>query len=84
MAARCGYAPADVTEHPPARVWSEAVAVACAVTALYASGACPTIYVGDSGELATAAATLGIPHPPGYPLYVLLGRLWIRLIWGAP
>ncbi len=43
---------------------------------LYAAGACPTIYVGDSGELVAAVHTLGIPHPSGYPLYVLLGKLW--------
>ena len=30
---------------------------------LYAAGACPTIYVGDSGELVTAVQTVGIPHP---------------------
>jgi len=44
--------------------------------ALYALGACPTIYVGDSGELVTAVHTLGIPHPPGSPLYVLAGKLF--------
>lgn len=43
---------------------------------LYAIGACRTIYVGDSGELVAAVHTLGIPHPSGYPLYVLLGKLW--------
>jgi hypothetical protein len=32
-------------------------------------------YGSDGGELITAAATLGIPHPPGYPTYVLLGKL---------
>lgn len=47
---------------------------------IYAWGACRTIYVGDSGELVTAAAILGIPHPSGYPLYVLLGKLWITLL----
>lgn len=31
---------------------------------------------GDSAELTVAAATLGVPHPPGYPLYVLVGRLF--------
>jgi hypothetical protein len=29
---------------------------------------------GDGGELITAAVTLGIPHPPGYPTYTLLGK----------
>ncbi len=54
--------------------------VAAATFAVYAAGACRTIYVGDSGELVAAAATLGIPHPSGYPLYVLLGKLWITLV----
>lgn len=30
---------------------------------------------GDGPELTTAAVILGIPHPPGYPLYTLLGKL---------
>ncbi len=30
----------------------------------------------DSGELATAAYSLGIPHPPGYPLWVLIAKLF--------
>ena len=47
---------------------------------VYAVGACPTIYVGDSGELVAAAYLLGIPHPSGYPLYVLLGKLWTLLV----
>ena len=29
----------------------------------------------DGGELITAAVTTGIPHPPGYPTYVILGKL---------
>jgi tetratricopeptide (TPR) repeat protein len=48
--------------------------------ALYARGAARTIYVGDSGELVAAVHTLGIPHPTGYPLYVLLGKLWTLLV----
>lgn len=48
--------------------------------AIYAAGACRTIYVGDSGELLTAVHVLGIPHPSGYPLYVLLGKLWTLLV----
>ncbi len=30
----------------------------------------------DGGDLITASYTLGIPHPPGYPTYVVLGKLF--------
>jgi hypothetical protein len=46
--------------------------------ALYAATACPTVYWYDSAEFATAAAVGGIPHPPGYPTYVLIGWLATR------
>ena len=36
----------------------------------------------DGGDLITAACTLGIPHPTGYPTYVLLARLFIALPFG--
>jgi len=57
-----------------------ALVLALAVFALDARGACRTIFVGDSGELVTAVHLLGIPHPPGYPLYVLLGKLWTLVL----
>jgi tetratricopeptide (TPR) repeat protein len=60
--------------------WTEAAILSVALLLLYGVGACPTIYVGDSGELVTAAYTLGVPHPTGYPLYVLLGKLWTLLV----
>jgi hypothetical protein len=41
---------------------------------------CPTVYVGDSGELIAAAHTLGISHPTGYPLYVLLLKGFLVLV----
>lgn len=37
------------------------------------------IYTGDSGDLVTAAALGGVPHPPGYPLYTLLGWILTKL-----
>ncbi|MBN1660118.1 MAG: DUF2723 domain-containing protein [Anaerolineae bacterium] len=36
----------------------------------------------DGGELAAAAHTLGIAHPPGYPTYLLLAHLFTRLPLG--
>ncbi len=36
----------------------------------------------DSGDLVTAAYTLGIAHPPGYPLFILLARFFILLPFG--
>ena len=54
------------------------------VLGIYAAGLCRTVYVGDSGDLLTATAVLGIPHPSGYPLYVLLAKLWSLLFFFLP
>lgn len=34
----------------------------------------------DSGDLVTAAYILGVAHPPGYPTFALLGKLFTLLI----
>jgi len=41
--------------------------------AVYVGTLAPTVTGEDSGELITAAWTLGIAHAPGFPLYCLLG-----------
>src|SRR5437870_13867016 len=52
---------------------------------LYLRTLCPTVYLGDSGEICTAIATGGVIHPPGYPLFSILGRAALVLIpWGEP
>ncbi len=38
-----------------------------------------TIFGGDAGDLLSAILTGGFPHPPGYPLYTILGRLSLLL-----
>ena len=38
---------------------------------------CPSLDNIDCGELATAQATLSICHPTGYPLFMILGYLWL-------
>ena len=42
----------------------------------YLSTTCPTVYLGDSGEIIAAAFSLGIPHNSGYPLYAIIGKLF--------
>ncbi len=52
------------------------VLLSAAAFSLYLATLCPTVYWYDSAELAAAATVLGIPHPPGYPGYVLLGHVF--------
>ncbi len=71
---------------------SAKTAVACSigavVLAVYWLALAPTITWrnegADSGDLVTAAYTLGIPHAPGYPLYTLVAALFARLPIGEP
>lgn len=39
----------------------------------------PSVGLEDSGELATAADHLGVPHPPGYPFWSLCSWVFCRL-----
>lgn len=59
-------------------------ALLAAAAWLYLGTMAPSIAVGDAGELALAAHSVGIPHPPGYPLYTLLGRLASLLPFQPP
>jgi hypothetical protein len=43
------------------------------------AGLNPTFYADDSPETITACVTLGIPHPPGYPLFTLIGHFFSLL-----
>ncbi len=56
-----------------------------ALTALafFLLSSCPTIFVGDSGEVVSAAYSLGVPHPPGYPLFIILGKLFTYIPAGT-
>src|SRR5215510_7989976 len=57
---------------------------AMAVGVLYGMSAARDIVLGDTPELITAAITLGVPHPPGYPLFTMLGHLFSMLLIGPP
>ena len=47
--------------------------------AIYVAILAPTVVDLDSPELSAAALTLGVPHPTGYPLFMLLGHAWTQV-----
>jgi len=51
--------------------------------ALYRATLAPSVTLVDSGELIAAARTLGVAHPPGFPLYILLAHLATLLPAGS-
>jgi hypothetical protein len=58
------------------------LAVFAVSLAAYVRTLAPTVYTFDSAELAAGAYTLGIVHASGYPLYLLLGKLFTYLPLG--
>lgn len=42
--------------------------------------ACPTFYFWDSAELTAAVLGGGVPHPPGFPLLLILARIWVAAV----
>ena len=51
--------------------------------AVYLFTLAPTVAMEDSGEFISAAYVLGVPHPPGFPLYVLLAKLFTFIPLGT-
>ncbi|XP_078492165.1 protein O-mannosyl-transferase TMEM260 [Ciona intestinalis] len=56
----------------------------CIVLALYTSSIYPSVPGGDSGELVIAARELGVAHPPGYPLFTMLAKLFQVIPFVSP
>ena len=46
--------------------------VSLVTLAVYVHTLAPTVTLEDSGELAVASDYLGVPHPPGYPIWTLI------------
>ncbi len=51
---------------------------------VYAFTAAPGVTLADSGDFIMGVLTLGIVHPPGYPLYTVLGHLFSFIPIGDP
>ncbi|MFC2029134.1 DUF2723 domain-containing protein [Chloroflexota bacterium] len=47
---------------------------------IYLQTLAPGLVKADGGELQFVLPTLGVAHPTGYPLYTLVGWLWIQII----
>jgi hypothetical protein len=65
-----------ISQLPTARIriaW--AVLVFIVSLTVYTLTLAPTVTLVDSGELIVAASSLGVAHPPGFPLYVVLAHL---------
>ena len=64
------------------------IAIASAIVfavalAVYLKTLLPGVSVGDWAEMQWIPAQLGIPHPTGYPLYVLLGKVFSLIPIGS-
>src|SRR5437016_1133118 len=57
--------------------------VSLCVLALYVITLAPSTAMWDTSEYIAAAYTLGLPHPPGNPLFVLIGRVFAVLPIGG-
>lgn len=69
--------PAVEPERPP---YLAALIVTLVVLTGYVLSLAPTVTFWDAGEFIAATRILGIPHPPGTPLFVLMGHVWATLL----
>ncbi|MBI3982408.1 MAG: DUF2723 domain-containing protein [Gemmatimonadetes bacterium] len=64
-------------ERPP---YLAALAVFLVVFGGYVWSLAPTVTFWDAGEFIATTKILGIPHPPGTPLFILLGHVWADIV----
>ncbi len=61
------------------RTYRVPAGVGLSLLAAYVLTLAPSVTYWDSGEFLAAIRTLGIPHPPGTPLYILVGNVWAKV-----
>jgi tetratricopeptide (TPR) repeat protein len=68
----------------PARAdWLQAGAVAAALFVIYAATAPRSVGLEDDALFVLSSYFLGIEHPPGYPIFTLIGHLFTQLPFGS-
>jgi tetratricopeptide (TPR) repeat protein len=73
-------APLPVCLSTRRQVWTVGVVCALLCSLLYLATVAPSVGLGhDTGELTTCCIIQGVPHSPGYPLFVALGWLASQL-----
>ncbi len=70
----------DLTHFFRPEDWVAAVATFVLTTLTFLHHLAPEVTLQDSGELVTGAFNLGVPHPPGYPLWACMGYIWSHVI----
>jgi len=63
--------------------WLHAAMVGALLFALYAATSSRTVEMEDDGLFILSSYFLGVEHPPGYPLFTLIGHLFSRLPLGS-
>ncbi len=63
--------------------WLQAGVVVVALFAMYAATAPRTVALEDDGLFILSSYFLGVEHPPGYPLFTLIGHLFTYLPFGS-
>ncbi len=63
--------------------WSAFWIAFAVVFGVYLFTTAPTVTMEDCGELSTGSAHLGVPHPPGYPIWAILTWGFTKLLFFA-
>lgn len=78
-----GATPLNVAKPLNADDRNPAIALFAFTFLIYAFTSAHSVTFEDSGLFISAVRTLGLPQPPGYPVYMLLGHLFSYLPFGS-
>jgi hypothetical protein len=71
--------PAVEEKSVAARRWIAPTVVVLVLLFVYHATLAPTVTYWDAGEFLSAIHSLGIPHPPGTALFVLIANVWTKI-----